>query len=348
MRNILRGGLKMKVTIYDVAEKAGVSIATVSKVLNNTGSMRETTRKRVLSIMEEMNYYPSMMASALTGKSTKTIGLLVPDISNPFFSEMARTIEDRAHESGMSVIMCSTDENIEKEKKYLALLQQKQVDGFIIASTFKDTELLKALIARKTPVIFLTMDDSSFDVSKVTVDDFQGGFEATNKLLELGHKNVAILAEHAHSSRMRIYGYREAHESIDLPIHEENITRTVATIENGKKYFDHFYDRKDLERPSAIFACNDLLAIGLIHRAKERDLSVPEDMSIIGFDDTILATISVPGLTTVAQPIAEMSNKCVDMLIQEIHDGKTLNERHLFNPELIMRGTTLEYKEGLK
>ncbi len=115
----------MKVTIYDVAEKAGVSIATVSKVINNTGNMRESTRQKVMRVMEELNYYPSVMASALTGKKTQTLGLLVPDISNPFFSEMARTIEDSAHEQGMSVIMCSTDEDEEKEKKIFRIATKK-------------------------------------------------------------------------------------------------------------------------------------------------------------------------------------------------------------------------------
>ena len=132
-------------TIYDVAKRAGVSIATVSKVINNTGNMRESTKQRVKKAMEELNYHPNVMASALMGKGTKTLGLLVPDISNPFFSEIAKVIEDRAHEKGYNVIICSTDENAEKEKKNVELLQSKLVDGFIVGSTYSDKSIVQNL-----------------------------------------------------------------------------------------------------------------------------------------------------------------------------------------------------------
>lgn len=331
----------MKVTIYDVAEKAGVSIATVSKVINNTGNMRESTRKRVLDTMKELNYSPNIMASALTGKSTKTIGLLVPDISNPFFAELSKQIEDRAHEKGMSVIICSTDANPEKEKKYLQVLQQKQADGILIASKFQDDTLLDDLIEKKKPLVMLTIDDPTKNVSKISVDDFKGGFIATNYLLNQGHRNIFILAEDAYSSRLRIYGYREAHELIGEKVREENIMYSTATIEGGKKSLEAILERKEEDQPTAIFACNDLLAIGIIHAAKEHNIRIPEEISVIGFDNTILATTTVPELTSVAQPVADMGKKSVDLLMKEIEAGTQLKERHLFTPELIVRGTTM-------
>ncbi|MGM7723598.1 LacI family DNA-binding transcriptional regulator [uncultured Metabacillus sp.] len=334
----------MKVTIYDVAKKAGVSIATVSKVINNTGNMRESTRKKVKVAMKELNYHPNVMASALMGKRTETLGLLVPDISNPFFSEMARTIEDRAHERGMSVIMCSTDESAEKEKKYIELLQRKQVDGFIVGSTFQDKAVLQDLIKNNIPLVMLTQDDASLDVSKVSVDDFIGGYEATSYHFANGHRRVAIIAENAHSSNLRIYGYREAHEAYGIAIKEEYIVRTSASIPNGKKFFEQLFSQTDIALPTAIFACNDLLAIGVIQGAKERGLEIPRDLSIIGFDNTILATTTVPGLTTIAQPISLMGKKIVDVLIEEINAGQSLKERILYNPELIVRGTTAMVK----
>lgn len=330
----------MKVTIYDVAKKAGVSIATVSKAINNTGNMRDSTRKRVTDTMKEMNYFPSVMASALTGKRTETLGLLVPDISNPFFSEMARMIEDRAHDRGMSVIMCSTDEDAEKEKKYLELLQRKQVDGFIVASSFHDKSLLQGLIKSKVPFVMLTQDDASLDVSKVSVDDYKGGYKATSYLFNNGHRNIAIFAEYAHSSKLRIYGYREAYEAQGMACIEENILRMTASIANGKKYVEEMFARSDVSMPTAIFACNDLIAIGIIQGAKEKGIRIPEDLSVIGFDNTILASTTVPGLTTVAQPIEVMGKKIVDVLRDEIEEGKSLQERVLYNPELIIRGTT--------
>lgn len=338
----MKRGFIMKVTIYDVAKKAGVSIATVSKVINNTGSMRDSTRKRVLDTMKKMNYSPSIMASALTGKNTKTIGLLVPDISNPFYAELAKTIEDRAHENGMSVIICSTDANPEKERKYLEVLQQKQADGFLVSSTFQDDTLLDSLIEKNHPLVMLTIDDPAINVSKVSVDDFKAGFMATKSLLNQGHDNIVIIAENAYSSRMRVYGYREAHESHGVKVCEENIIFSPATIESGKQTFKTILEREDNEHPTAIFACNDLLAIGIIHAAKENGLRIPEDLSVIGFDNTILATTSVPSLTSVAQPVDEIGKKSVDLLLQEIEAGTQLKERHIFNPELIVRGTTQE------
>ncbi|MEK3888167.1 LacI family DNA-binding transcriptional regulator [Bacillus sp. FSL K6-3431] len=330
----------MKVTIYDVAKKAGVSIATVSKVINNTGNMRETTRKKVSEIMKQMNYRPNLMASALSGKGTETLGLLVPDISNPFFSAMARTIEDCAHERGMSVIMCSTDEDVEKEKKYLDVLQRKQVDGFIIASTFHDKSLLQELIKSNIPLVMLAYDEPSLDVSKVSVDDVKGGYNATTHLLSGGHSKIAVIAEHTYSSNLRLQGYCDAYSDHSLVFQEEYIFRTTASISNGKACFEKIFQQLDIGPPTAIFACNDLLAIGIIQGATEKGIKIPEDLAIIGFDNTILATTTVPGLTTISQPIEEMGKKVVSIIIDEIKDSNSVKKRILFNPELIVRGTT--------
>lgn len=330
----------MKVTIYDVAKEAGVSIATVSKVLNNTGNMREETRKRVLNVIEEMNYLPNLVASALTGKGTQTLGLLVPDISNPFFSAMARQIEDYADAQGMTVIMCSIDGSIEKERKYIELLQRKQVDGFIIASSFQDTELLKNIINQGFPIVMLAYDDSTIEVSKVSIDDFKGGYEAASHLYTKGHRNMAIIAEHANSSNLRIYGFRVALEGREIEFPDENVYRTTASIDNGKASFEEIFQKGNEEIPTAIFACNDLLAIGVIQGATERGMNIPEDLAIIGFDNTILATTTVPGLTTISQPVEEMAEKTVELLITEIEQKKKVIKRVLFNPELIVRGTT--------
>lgn len=328
----------MRPTIYDVAKESGVSIATVSKVINNTGNMRDTTRERVKEAMKRLNYQPSMMASALTGKGTKTLGLLVPNISNPFFSEMARSIEDRAHEFGMSVIICSTYEDSEKETKYLELLQRQQVDGFIVASTFHDMKLLKNLRKRGIPLVMLTHDNAGLGVASVSVDDFKGGYEATSYLISLGHTDIAIIAEYANSSSMRIYGYREALAASSLVCSDDNIYKTTATLPNAKQVLKEIIAKGKV--PTAIFACNDILAIGIIQEAKEIGLKVPEDLSVIGYDNTILSTIIVPPLTTIAQPIDDIGRRVVDVILDEIKGNAQINERILFNPELIVRGTT--------
>ena len=329
----------MKVTIYDVAKEAGVSIATVSKVINKTGRISQSTRDKVQEAMKRLNYQPSVVASALTGKRTNTIGLLLPDISNPFFSEIARNIEDRAQERNMSVIMCSTDYNADKEEKYIELLQRKQVDGFIVASGFKNKNLLETLLKQNIPLVMLAQDEPSLNITMVSVDDYQGGYEATSHLLSLGHTDIAVIAEKVRSSDLRINGYRDALLNYGVSFIEDNIFKTVASISNGRKYALDLLDRR--KKPSAIFACNDLIAVGVIQGARERGMNIPDDLSIIGFDNTILATITVPGLTTVAQPIEKMGRKIVDLIVEEINEENTVRERVLFMPNLILRGTTM-------
>src|SRR5699024_11118079 len=180
---------------------------------SNTGNMRETTRKKIIETIEEMNYRPNQMASALSGKGTKTFGLLVPDISNPFFSAIARRIEDCAYEQGMTAIICSTDNDAEKERKHVDVLQSKPVDGLIFASTFSDQRLFQELTEGNTPFVMLAYDDSMLDISNVSVDDFKGGYMAATHLLGKGHRNIAMIAENTRSSRLRILGYKEAHEA---------------------------------------------------------------------------------------------------------------------------------------
>ncbi|WP_096185587.1 LacI family DNA-binding transcriptional regulator [Evansella halocellulosilytica] len=328
----------MKVTIYQVAEKANVSIATVSKVINNTGRIGEDTRKRVLKAMEELNYYPSLVASALTGKKTDTIGLLLPDISNPFFAEIARHIEDRAHKLGLSVIMCSTDYSKDKESKYIELLLRKQVDGFILSSGFRNKDLLNRLVEGKIPLAMIAYYNPSFSVHGVSIDDYKGGYLATSHLLSLGHKNIGLIGENVRSSNLRIYGYKDAFQDYDLSVDEENIILTDASVSNGRKCAEELITKKD--KPSAIFAVNDLLAIGAFQIAQEKGLNIPSDLAIISFDNTILSRTTVPPLTTVAQPIEEMGKKIVDLLLEEIKHPKNKSEQLLYSPELIIRGST--------
>lgn len=330
----------MKPTIYDVAEKAEVSIATVSKVINQTGRIGEKTRKRVIEVMKDLNYSPSVVASALTGKNTYTVGLLVPDIANPFFAEMARSVEDRGHELGFNVVMCSTDHDEEKEAQYISLLRRKSVDGLILASVIQNDEILKALIKQNLPVALISRDMPSLAVDTVIVDDFIGGYAATEHLIELGHEKIAVLAEKmtVTSSRERVRGYQKALEEAGLPVEDDWMRISDFTVEAGKQSTRELLDSPD--RPSAIFACNDMLAIGAIQATREKGLSVPDDLSVVGFDDTVLATMIDPPLTTVAQPIQDMGSKVMDLLVEEIKKEKRTKQRVVLLPELVIREST--------
>jgi DNA-binding LacI/PurR family transcriptional regulator len=330
----------MKVTIYDVAKQAGVSISTVSRVLNNTGRISEKTRKRVLQVMEKLHYQPSMVASALTGKRTRTIGLVIPDVANPFFSEIARKVEDRGRELGFNVLMCNTDNNPDTEEMYLSLLKQKSVDGIIIGTTTKNYQVLNELLEEHFPIALIAQDIPELAIDVVRVDDFLGGYQAVSHLVSLGHKKIAIVLGNLSrtSDKYRLQAYRQVMEEHGLGYDERLVVYTDYSMEDGKRVALELLQSP--LRPTAIFACFDSLAVGVYQAAKEIGLRIPDDLSVVGFDNTILATIVDPPLTTIAQPIDEMGRQVVDLIIREIEGEKSTKQRMILPPELIVREST--------
>lgn len=332
----------MKPTIYDIAKLAGVSTATVSKVFNNRGSISDKTKRKILDISAQLNYQPSVVASALAGKHTYTLGLLIPDVVNPFFAEMTRNIEDRAQELGFNLVICNTDNDENKEFNYIQLLRQKRVDGIILATGVRNDKLLKELIHEQTPIALIAREMSMLAASTVLVDDFAGGYSAASYLVGLGHKRIAIIAENLNlaSSRERVRGYRFALEEAGISYDEKLVKESDFSLAGGGQAANELLDGS--QPPTAVFACNDLLAIGAIQAAKQRGLSIPAELSIVGFDNTVLAAISDPPLTTVAQPIQAMGQQVVDLITQQINNPKSVKQRIVLLPELMVRGSARE------
>lgn len=331
----------MKVTIYDVAKKANVSIATVSKVINDTGRISEKTKSKVKDAMVELNYRPNMIASALMGKQTKTIGLLIPDLANPFFSELARSIEDQGHELGYNLVICNTDYKMEKEINYLTLLKQKQVDGFILASGFENFDKVKEIISEDTPVVIVARDFPMFSIDAVAIDDFMGGYLAAEHLVELGHENIGVVARDLYSNRERLRGFNYLLEEKGLEVKKNfQYVKHMDHIQAGREMME-VYSKSD-QIPTAIFACNDLLAAGVIQYAKEIGLNVPEDLSVIGFDNTSIASIVEPPLTTIAQPIQGMGKEVMNLIVSLIKGKKEEKSRIILLPSLVKRKTTIK------
>ncbi|MCM3569871.1 LacI family DNA-binding transcriptional regulator [Neobacillus mesonae] len=325
-------------TIYDVAKKAGVSIATVSGVINNNGKYSNKTKEKVLDVMEELKYYPSSVASSLTAKRTQTIGLIIPDISSPFYAEFARSLEDWGDEKGYSIIICSTDYNEKKEKKYVSLLLRRRVDGIIISSGFNNVDLIKDIIQQEIPVVLVAYNIDSLQLNTVSVDDYRGGYQATAYLAELGHKRIAIITETVQSSAERIRGYQNALNDYHLIYDENLLTESRATFEEGEIQAEKLLNLE--EPPTAIFAFNDILAIGAMRAVLKRGLKIPEDISIVGFDNSVLATICNPTLTTMAQPLNDMGKEAIGSLISEIEGTVKRKQRILLLPELVKRHST--------
>lgn len=328
----------MKSTIYDVAEKAGVSISTVSKVLNNKGHLAEKTRKKVKATMLELNYQPSVVASVR--KRIQTIGLLIPDIANPFMAEIARVIENHVKRYGYSLMICSTDNDLKNEVEYVSILKQKYTDGIIVATGLKREEAVKELIKTDIPIALLSRDVPSLAVNTVLVDDYLGGYEATNHLISLGHQKIAMITEDTAFSTLqaRVNGYKKALEESGLSYDENLVLTNNTSLEEGKKSMLSLL--KKGSPPTAVFASTESLAIGAVQGAHELNLNVPDEVSIIGFDDTVLSTICEPPLTTVAQPIEEMGEKAVELLIEEIEKNKASKQRVMLSPKLIVRKST--------
>lgn len=330
----------MRPTIYDVAEKAGVSIATVSKVINNTGKIGEHTKRQVFLVMEQINYQPSMIASAMMGKKMHTIGLLIPDIANPFFAELARKIEDSGEEKGYSVVMCNTDNDPEKEIQYLNWLKQKSVDGVIIATSAQEEETFKKLVKENLPFTLIARDLPSLPVDTVLLDDFLGGYLAGTHLVKCGCRNISTLTLNLNTSSEtgRLEGFKQALTASGIKYNIGNVISCNGTVEDAYKKMKRFLNlKKDVD---GLFALNDIIAIGAINSARDLHYNIPDDISIMGFDNTILATVSHPPLTSVAQPIENMGRQVVNLLIERIKENNKPKQRIVLSPELIIRETT--------
>jgi DNA-binding LacI/PurR family transcriptional regulator len=332
-----------KPTIYDVAREAGVSTTTVSKILNNTGRISDKTKQKVLKIMDDLNYQPNVLASAMKGKSTYSIAFLIPDIDNPIYAKYMKHIENHGQELGYNIVMCSTENDPAKEARHIVSMRQKRVDGFIIASKFSNVALLEELIQEGFPVSLFAHERPEFSVDSVSVDDYVGGYEATKHLLSLGHKKIAIIGEESYSGRARIRGYRQAILDEGLEVDEELILYSDSSIE-GAKYHAGQMLKQSKNRPTAIFGYNDLSAIGAMMAAKESGLKVPEDISVIGFDNISLCEIVDPPLTSIDMPVAELGKKVMDLLVGKIEGTEKTKQRISLLPKLIMRQSTMPPK----
>ncbi|MEW8972918.1 MAG: LacI family DNA-binding transcriptional regulator [Tissierellaceae bacterium] len=325
-------------TIKEIAKLANVSSATVSKILNGKDQyISEATRQRVLEIVEREGYIPNAIAKSLKIKSTKTIGIVIPDVMNLFFSELARGIEDAAEKKGYSVILCNSDNKESKEEKYIQILQEKMVDGIIL--TASERSVSKSLKRRNTPMILLDRDISIDDnVGRIVVDNEDGAYNATNFLIDKGCKNIGFISSDNinKSSGERFKGYKKAILEKGIEYDDEKIFLQNYTIETGYKGTMTLLEETKID---GICCGNDLIAIGAIKALKEKDIDVPREVKVIGFDDIQVSQYMDPPLTTIKQPIYEMGEEAVKMLVAII-ERKEVNMVKVLKTELIERGSS--------
>jgi LacI family transcriptional regulator len=329
----------MQVTIKDIAKATGVSYATVSRALNGRAGVKEDTRKLILEEAKKMGYQPNAIARGLVLKYTHTLALVIPDITNPFFPEIARGVEDAASLLGYSIFLCNTNWDVEKEKQYLKMLQEKRVDGVILHPAFGVEE--EHYNDFNIPIVLLNRIPSMGNYSSIEVDNVRGGFLAAKHLIEAGYKKLAFIggSESSFSNSERQVGFKLALNKYKLKVDESLILSGSFKSKSG---YDNLLKLiKSDNIPDAVFAGNDLIALGILHCAQEQGLRVPEDLGIIGFDDIPYADLPQVQLTTIAQPKYQMGKYAIELLLKELND-KTKREikRIILEPELIIRKTT--------
>jgi LacI family transcriptional regulator len=289
----------MSATIDDVARRAGVSIRTVSRVINNRPDVAETTRARVKQAMADLNYRPNSLAQSMVTGSTKTVGVVLPDISNPFFGRAIRGCEDTLAEAGYSIILCNTDENLEKEQKSLELLVDRRIDGIILWGSRADCDTLETLVGQNTPAV--TIDCAVFCGNNVSLDveNRQGAQAITDHLISLGHERIGHLAGPSQrlTAQRRLLGYQQALEKNGLEFNPSLVIETAPSVYYG--YHAALELLQSTDKLTAAFAYNDLMAIGAMLACQQLGLSVPRDVAIVGFDDIVTASLVSPALTTV-------------------------------------------------
>lgn len=333
----------MNVTIYDVAKKAGVSIATVSRVINNSDLVSERTSDKVKAVIEELHYSPNVIAYALTKKSTLTLGLLIPDIANPFYSELSRGVEDAANDYGFNVIMCNTDYSVDKEAVYITLLKQKIIDGFIISSTHHSDKNIVELLEEDRPLVLVDRDidvSGNYSIDMVGSDNIRGGYIAAKHLIDLGHRDIACLLgpPEIKVNRDREKGFRRAMEEAGLKVCADFLRYGDLRIDFGYKVAQEML--KGQRKPTAFFTANDLTALGVIRGIKHCGLSVPDDVSVVGYDNTVLAEMVDPLLTTVNQQMRKMGYMATELLIKRIRGEREPGVKILLSTDLVSRVST--------
>jgi LacI family transcriptional regulator len=334
----------MKLTIKDIARMAEVSTATVSMILNSKdGNISTVTREKVLRIVKENNYIPNTMARSLVTRQTKTIGLVIPDIVNPFFPELARGAEDKASEAGYSIIYCNTDDDLEKEEKYINMLAEKMVDGIVFTHSAKRTNGLSPIDRGNIPVILIDRDLESSNVKgKVLVDNLEGAYKAVKHLIDKGYKKIAFItgALTSTTAKDRLAGYRKALEDSGIEYNNNYIRAGQYKSEWGLTAVKQLLDEGiDFD---AVFCGNDLIAISVIKLLKSKGYNIPNDVGVVGFDDIYMASVVEPGLTTIKQPNYEMGYKAVELLIEVLEKSGEAAEQKtiILDTELIVRKST--------
>jgi LacI family transcriptional regulator len=329
------------VSVKDVAAHAKVSVGTVSNVLNRPDRVSPETRERVYAAISLLGFVRNESARHLRAGRGRTLGLVVLDIANPFFTDVARGVEDTASAAGLAVILCNTDEKIEKEDAYLELLEEQRVRGILITPADNISERLSELRRRGTPVVLLDRRAPGRNQCSVSVDDRLGGQLAVAHLLDAGHRRISFVGGPLSIAQVRdrLQGAKDAVTQSALDDVELGVELTTGlNVAAGRAAIQRLLTQPKRLVPTAVFCANDLLALGVLQELTREGLSVPKDVAIVGYDDIDFAASAAVPLTSVKQPRHQLGRAAAELLIEEARDGRTHKHRQvIFDPELVVR-----------
>ncbi|MGE5704283.1 MAG: catabolite control protein A [Clostridia bacterium] len=332
----------MPITIYDVAREAGVSMATVSRVVNGNPNVKPTTRKKVLAAIERLGYRPNAVARGLASKKTTTVGVIIPDVSSLFFSELARGIEDIATMYKYNIILCNSDNRLEKELQLINTLLEKQVDGLLFMGSEIKEDHLQTLSTSAVPVVLAATRDVDNILPSVTIDHFQAAYDATMALVERGHKRIAMISGPQNdplNGLLRYEGYKQALADSGIPYAEELVKTGNYFYESGLRNMNELLELE--HPPTAVFAASDEMAIGAIHAVQDSGKHVPADVEIMGYDNIRLAEMVRPKLSTVVQPMYDIGAVAMRLLT------KYMNNEHV-DEHVVLLPHRIEYRQSTR
>ncbi|WP_257352065.1 LacI family DNA-binding transcriptional regulator [Pseudalkalibacillus decolorationis] len=326
-------------TIADVAKHAGLSRATVSRVINNYQYVTEEKKKLVRDAMNELGYYPNSSAQRLRNQKTNMIAILVPRLTNPFFTNIIEGIEKVAAENGLQLLICQTKSDKQKELNYFKLLKTKQVDGIILTAIENDWEKFSPFLDCG-PIVLCNEYDEEATVPMIRLNQFEGSYIGTRHLIERGHRKIGYCGGGSMSglSTDRKNGLKKALEDIGLTLNPDWIFLKRYSIEDGQKVMKEIAAMDD--RPTAIFTGSDEVAAGVIKESKNSGIKVPEDLAVIGFDNQPIAEMIEPGLTTIEQPSEEIGEKAMETMVAVLNEQKFDTSLNGLSLELVVRDST--------
>jgi len=328
----------MKASIYDVAKKSGVSVVTVSRVINNASTVRQSSRDKVMKAIKELNYQPSSAAQSLARGKTNVIGLLIPDLTDPFIMEVVDTVDRELEKKGYFLALSVIGENDDSTVRSNFLFQQDRVDGILILTPIFEDDYVCSLKDKNIPFVIMDNQLFPYTVSSIVVDNFKGGYDVTRHLLELGHLKFGCIGgpEELLSAEHRVDGFNAALKEVG--VEALSVKRGEFDITSGYDVTKKWIEEKVL--PTAVICGDDHIAFGVIDALRESNLKVPEDVSVVGYDDHPFASKLHPHLTTVKQPAVEIGKQGVEALFNAMKGKEKQHVVVKLPPELIVRHTT--------